>query len=614
MDKLELFSEPFAPTGNMAAKGFKNLLGRPALGLLPTVLREAIQNSVDAAKGGTPEILIRVRSFNKNQVDFLRSHVFTAPLSPPESLQELHKILIKEQIRVLEICDFRTSGLGGPTRADLVNDKEEPDFVNFMRNVGTQRSAYQTGGTYGYGKTSLYAMSSCATILVDTATTLYGEPVRRLMGAHLGDMFVKHVDPSSQGRKYTGRHWWGVLDGENTVDPLEGIAANAMSMSLGLPERTETDTGTSIVIIDPQFDEEETSTLADALIESILWNFWPRMTKSTPEDRRLSITLEVDGKSIPIPAPEHFPPLDLFSQALADIRQENENTELILCKRPKENLGRISIRRGLKALRVGPAAHNDSPFNPPSARIALMRPIDLVVRYIEGIPFPDPAYEWAGVFRCSDNQQVEAAFAQAEPPAHEDWIPDNLPKGAMKTWVNVALREIRSKANNYVSPKLQIDSTSQTEKPLAHVASKLGSFLGGVSSRGPGKPSSPTSINIRRSKKEILVSNPTFHRLEEEGGYIQSIFTADLHNSTLKTGITLCAQPYLFVDGAFTGFEDLPADLTPKVTWIRHKETNQKKQGNHFPVDRLSGKLEIAIRMPPDAAVTLKLWIDEKEQ
>ncbi len=50
MSLLELFSEPFARTGNIAADGFKKLLGCPAQDLLQTVLRESIQNSIDAGR------------------------------------------------------------------------------------------------------------------------------------------------------------------------------------------------------------------------------------------------------------------------------------------------------------------------------------------------------------------------------------------------------------------------------------------------------------------------------------------------------------------------------------------------------------------------------------
>src|SRR5690606_40680361 len=99
---------------------------------------------------------------------------------------------MKRGLRVLEICDFNSTGLGGPTSADVVSEADEPqDFINFIRNVGMARDTHHGGGTYGYGKTSLYAMSACSTILVDTQTFSDGRPVRDRKSTRLNSSHVK---------------------------------------------------------------------------------------------------------------------------------------------------------------------------------------------------------------------------------------------------------------------------------------------------------------------------------------------------------------------------------------------------------------------------------------
>jgi len=66
--RLQLYSEPFAKTGNLAAEGFKRLLGRPALDLLQTLLREGIQNVLDASQSEAgPTVLIRLRTLTPCQ-------------------------------------------------------------------------------------------------------------------------------------------------------------------------------------------------------------------------------------------------------------------------------------------------------------------------------------------------------------------------------------------------------------------------------------------------------------------------------------------------------------------------------------------------------------------
>ena len=83
MTPLDLHSEKFARTGNIAGEGFRRLLGRPALGLLQTVIREALQNSVDATpEGNRVEILLRFRTLEGDELARLQDLFFRT--LPPE--------------------------------------------------------------------------------------------------------------------------------------------------------------------------------------------------------------------------------------------------------------------------------------------------------------------------------------------------------------------------------------------------------------------------------------------------------------------------------------------------------------------------------------------------
>lgn len=77
MKSMELYSEPFATTGNITGEGFRRLLGRPTLGLLQTVIREALQNSMDATLPGQgPKVMLRSRVLRGEEFAALRRHVF----------------------------------------------------------------------------------------------------------------------------------------------------------------------------------------------------------------------------------------------------------------------------------------------------------------------------------------------------------------------------------------------------------------------------------------------------------------------------------------------------------------------------------------------------------
>lgn len=599
--RLDLFSEPFSKTGNIAADGFKRLLGCPAQGLLQIVLRESFQNSIDASRPECgPSLLVRYRTLNSDQRLALREHVLADLPQGDQTRNAMATSLGKDTLKVLEICDFNTMGLGGPTSGDAVSDGEESlDFVNFMRNVGIARDTHHGGGTYGYGKTSLYAMSACSTILVDSQTTHKGMPVRRFMGCHIGSAF------DADRRRFTGRHWWGRSDTEGSIDPLINDSAYAAAMSLGMPGRDPKTTGTSILILDPHVDELDRPVAHD-ILETILWNFWPRLTASTPEEKKLSIRVEIEGEEITVPAPEAFPPLDLFASAIAAHR-EGRGTTTIRCERPKKDLGALVISRGMCADRAGPAGDGSSITPSQACHIALMRPVELVVKYIKGEPFHDKRFEWAGVFICSDEEEVEEAFAMAEPPAHDDWIPDMLPSRSAKTFVRVALRRLEVLAGSYAVPMATSTTAGGERGPsLASTAARLGRLLDSASGRGPGRPRpSPRTLS---NKKSLFISPVRFVRLElDDENRRCAIFEADLQNDGMDSLLELYAEPHLVADGAAADGEDLPGSFETKVIGMSLNSTGGSARGSTLKVGTESGTVRIIVLSPRDAAIGLRL-------
>ena len=75
--------------------------------------------------------------------------------------------------------------------------------------------------------------------------------------------------------------------------------------------------------------------------------------------------------------------------------------------------------------------------------VALMRPSELVVRYLEVSGARSDGRQWAGVFICVDDAEVRNVFASSEPPAHDDWIPDRIED-------KQARRIVRQTVNTYI--------------------------------------------------------------------------------------------------------------------------------------------------------------------
>lgn len=609
MKVLDLYSEPFAKTGNMNAGGIRRLLGRPALGLLQTFVREGIQNSLDAALGNQGiTVQFRVRILTPAQCGALRDVVLLKrPYANSDATgRELEASLAKQSVRVLELCDFGTEGLSGPTDADAPRDGEEPpNFVDFLRNVGAARDIYQGGGTYGFGKSSLYEMSRCATIVVDSQTTNGGHPVRRFMASHLGPAF-DGVSAKGLRSRFTGRHWWGVLEGQNPIEPVTGDAAREVSHALGMPSRTVADTGTSILIVDPVVNGDGVESMPYDIVEAALWNFWPRMVASTPAARSLRVEVELDGERVPVPAPEDFPPLDLFAAAIGKHRMGSEDLQPIWCLKPRTQVGTLAVQRGLCADRSGPALREGSIIPKQAHHIALMRPVELVVRYIEGDPLPDSRFEWVGAFICSEDEEVEGAFADAEPPAHDDWVPENLQKGRAKTFVRVALRrleEIAKPVRNLVGAEV---NPAEGGLSLAATAAKMGVFLGATPAAGPGPPQSgPRGPAPHRS---LRISAARFDGLQvDTQGHPVARFRAELENDGSNVDLCLVAEACLVVDGGSTDNQDLPDDFDPVVTRIELCRTGRAINSSSISVGKDAGPVQVFVRTVPDAAVGVRL-------
>lgn len=610
--RLSIYSEPFAATGNMHGKGFQRLLGRPALSLVQTAIREALQNCLDASSGhGPTEVCLRVRTLTADERGHLRNTVLAERPSSTSSSASICQALDKDSLRVLEICDFNTLGLSGPTRADIaLTDGEPQNFVNFLRNVGASRDVHLGGGTYGYGKTSLYALSSCSTIITDTQTKWHGKHTRRVMACHLGESF-QAIDRDGKPKHFTGRHWWGgeFLDGN--LEPAVDRHADAVANAIGMPHRSTERTGTTIAILDPLFDSDNIHDIVDELTEVLLWNFWPRMVDSTPASRKLNLTLEAEGQRIPIPRPEDFPPLDLFARALENIRAGKEREE-VLCLRPKKVLGHLASCTGMAAHRAGAAIRNGSCIPKQSAHIALMRPAELVIKYVAGVPLPDSRFEWASVFVCSDEDDIEEAFADAEPPAHDDWIPSNLPKGNAKTFVTVALRKLDQHAKRYAKPSQLAGAPDGDGPSLAKTATEMGRLLAASSGRGPGRTRRPSGQI--KPKAKVAVHQPRFCRLElGPDGHPLAIFEAELVNDGSKPGLKVLVEPHLVADGGRTDPQDLPPEYRVHLASVELPSASLRASSNELSVGGHSGVLRIALRQPTTAAAGVRVTLHWNE-
>ncbi|MFJ8812863.1 hypothetical protein [Amycolatopsis thermoflava] len=428
------FSQPFPPEGASTAEGIRNQLGRPMLDLLTILVRESAQNSWDARVGGDcgpVDYAVDLRTIGPAHAPAWRE--LLCRNAPMNEHLPLRKSLAGPTIQVLTVSDRGTSGLGGPTRADDVRVKNH-DFVSFVRNVGEPRDTELGGGTYGFGKGIFYLISRPGTILLHTRCKVDGSYETRLMGCALWASYVASEHDAQT--RFTGRHWWGDNSG-NVVEPLVGAEAESVASRLGLRPFGEEETGTTIVIIDPNLEDREPDVAANYIAETIAWHLWPKMVTTETGCPPMRFSVTCNGISYPVPDPREMWPLRLFVTAYEAL--EGTEASTLRCLRPKKDLGRLSVVK-----RTAP------PVEPTEAarlvgieqavhHVCLMRQAELVVTYRPGPKSPTEFQHYAGVFKADSG--LDHTYAMAEPPTHDAWNPQSLDYPD-STYVNTTFRRI----------------------------------------------------------------------------------------------------------------------------------------------------------------------------
>lgn len=625
MSCLDLQSETFRATGNIAAEGAIRSLGRPDMDLLTLLVRETIQNSWDARLSDVQPVryAIDMWAFSRSQRAVLVDEYFAE--RPDEGLP-LPDELEAERLVALTISDRNTLGLAGPTRADraLVGGAKR-NFVDFMRNIGRPHDAKVGGGTYGYGKASLYLASRAHTICVYTRPE---GAESRLMAAALGRQY--EGVHSGQRRRFTGRHWWGQRASDGIVDPLFGDAADEIAEAIGLPKFSGDETGTTVLVIQPNLGDRTLHQAANFMALQLLWYAWPKIL---PLDSRGAAPMEVsvtcEHGPVQVPDPAEFPPLKGFARAMQNLRQSAaqklspaDGVLDVEIFRPKKHLGRLALERTffsdeVQVADVGETDGNDAsgfplPINRPPHHVALMREPELVVRYLEGDPPPTDAVGYAGVFLADD--ELNHVFAEAEPPTHDDWSPETLEEKTDRSCVRVALRRVQEHVREFLQPELN-DEDPTSAIPLGAFSKQMGSLV--PDSEGPGaevqpQPESTPGGGSRRTRARIKVLEDELALVDGRAAVIVH-FEVEPASDTSETIVE--ASPEVMVMDGRVREKDAPVggDHPEVIAWFSPEGTRYEADNRvAVPADS-RGNWAVQVRVPETALVRVNLSEADEE-
>lgn len=491
------YAQPFRADGGITANGLLSQLGRPSLSRLTLLVREAAQNSWDARLPGHSVVHFRLDLSTVGPGHAAAWRRMFALGSPSTGYRNgmFHRLTPTTAIRYLAVSDRGTTGLAGPTRSDA-GRTERREWARFVLNSGDRdgASASSSGGTYGYGKSALFQLSKVGCVLVYTRfEDDHGRLRSRFIGVAIREAFW---DGDS---RYTGRHWWGLPEEEH-CEPLLDAQADAAARELGIPGFHAEETGTTLVVVDPDLtdpslpDTDTTPELSvpDAaafLADAAAWNLWPIML--TDRAVRMAVRVSANGTAVTVPDAESDAALAFFAAAYRTVAEGSG--QLLVCGKPRKDLGRFAHQYTYGASVTSLAARELGLEGAPH-HVCLLRGPELVVRYHSGPERSNPDAGYAAVFKVTD--ELDQTFARAEPPTHDGWEYQQL-QGREATFVRTAGRRLKEQCDRLSGAQAR-RAVKVGAYALGSVAQRLGHLLAGPGGTGAAVlPSSPLSGTSR---------------------------------------------------------------------------------------------------------------------
>lgn len=519
-----------AEHGRMTESGSSllRLIQNQDMPLLDLLVRESVQNSLDAVKKGAPYA----------NVDFHTGSFVSKELN--KHFEKVDKALDKRfpcekgPYDFIEIRDTNTNGLTGPVRYDDVKNNEFGNLLKLVYEICKSQQAEGAGGSWGLGKT-IYFRLGIGLVIYYSRIEDNGKYVSRLAACFVEDETKSNsVIPHDKSGVKRGIAWWGAQDGimsKHTV-PTENEKEILQILSVfGLKPFSGKETGTSVII--PYISRKkllnETYAINEEIEHKPYWTnsvdaylnvavqrwYAPRIeNRFYPYGSYLSTS--VNGKKI---LPEKMLPLfrvmrELYIRTFNDKPEENAmlSQEGIEVKKEEINLrnvfanGQTSgwltfVKLSTEQLKMLPPENEKSPYHQISNKHVLMDSGNVPVIMYTRRPGMIVGYDYNGTWthrmpHTSENEFVIGLFIlntknilkipninqtkpvtleeyirQGEKADHASWA-DRIVKGRNFHIVqNIQKQVIRKIASNYTEKN--IDTAEKKNIGLGHALADI---------------------------------------------------------------------------------------------------------------------------------------------
>jgi hypothetical protein len=427
-------------------------------------VREVVQNANDQ-RIDAPEVHFRFIELSGDALSRFRSAAEWGSLAPhlraagkTRGGRSLSVALAEHErrgkLQLLVIEDRSTVGLTGDETTG------ESHFRALCKDtLFSHKQSESAGGSYGLGKSILWAFSGLSTVLFNSTLSAEGP------GQVSPRLFGRAELPSHTcgGAEFAGSGWFGRVVQSPAGARAESVwreraAQLADAMRIGRSEYA----GTTIAILgfrDPTADVERSiEELAQEFREAVEREFWPALIlPGNP-----LVVWVAGGKASPI-LPRDF----TLARPFADAYRRRDSDRLVL-----EHPGDVVVRevpieiparrdgaRTVKgAVRLCVRLHEEGEPHPLSGRVAWFRGPGMVVRYTDRRSLALGARPFHAVVACGDARCPEASTEEdhaielflraAEPPGHDLWESTPSLKAEYKPGYAKALDALRSKVDD----------------------------------------------------------------------------------------------------------------------------------------------------------------------
>lgn len=245
--KVALLSADIAKVDRMAQSGSSllRLIQNDELPILDLLVRESLQNSLDAGKKNTSHVNVdlAINKFKKENV-----------LNYFEGLTDtIGNFFLESEQKSLIIRDANTEGLTGPlSYEDMESREEQGNLLNLVYEIGRPQEKEGAGGSWGLGKTVYFRVGIGLVIYYSRVLNNNGDYSSRLAACLIEDETKDEnktfIPYGSEHKLKRGVAWWGEQRNGKSVPITDEGSINEILEEFNVEPYKDEATGTTIIL------------------------------------------------------------------------------------------------------------------------------------------------------------------------------------------------------------------------------------------------------------------------------------------------------------------------------------------------------------------------------